>query len=515
MYDSFRVILSCLRRCTRTASLILITLLVSGVVSAQQQSLPVQGGGTLEFTITTSGTTVCSQNPLTYYVTIQYLNFVYVDASGVSHPLSGGIYERNLEGPGGGANSTTPGCPIAVIPTTTGGYDSNGIAPLTATDGSGFSTNLDFEVDGEGDIYDLASVGTFSANLLPKYYILSILYAPPGNSSSNGFSDSTSNGTSTSTTHTFNQNTSLSWSIGGSFFAGAHGGSSFGIGAGSGSSQSFQETYTGSQGAGLKSTNNLVDHTQDQFYLWLNPMVTYTMTGTSTTVTTTMGTPNGQPMDIVNVNAEDLMNPTQIPLGVLTPQTVYNPTTMQNVTLPGLSSICANPLPTTQCTQSNACGCVASDFATILAQNPLIGTSQTTSPSSVDSNRYVLIDTETLEGPECSGCDPGTYTFTESDSTTQGTTESETNSYSVGSSIGSEAGWDLGPLKIDLSFTETNTLTWTNSQSYGTSNGQSHQASITFGTSSLDCYEHIDIFEDTVYHTFAFMPTTTPPAQCQ
>ena len=42
--------------------------------------------------------------------------------------------------------------------------------------------------------------------------------------------------------------------------------------------------------------------------------------------------------------------------------------------------------------------------------------------------------------------------------------------------------------------------------STGSANGTSHTASITLGSTSVSCDETVNIYEDTVYHTFALAP---------
>jgi hypothetical protein len=496
-----------LRLKNRLAVLTVLILMLSGIATAQEtynRSISVVGGGTLTYVISVGAYVTCHPSPLTYYQVTQYENFVYIDSNGVSHTMSGSIYYRALAGPGSGTYES--GCPI---PTGSGKGNDPESASLTSSDGSGNSIYFNLPI-GVQEQPNGTATATFSGSLNPQYYVLSVLYAPPGNSSSNGYTDTTSNGTSSTISKNFSVDSSTNIVASGSIFGvGTSYGVSFGFGGANGSSQSYQETYSLGSGTQIQSVKNPVDHTQDQFYIWLNPLVTVSLVGTSTTASYSMGTQGGEPMDVININAADLMNPPQIPIAVLLPQT---PT--PGVTLPGLANICAHPLPVAQCTQANACGCVASDFATILANDPLIGTSQTTQPNQVDSNRYVYVNSAQLEGPECSGCDPVKNTIAETDSTLNGTTESSSVNYSVGYSYSGSIGISVFGTGGKLQITDTNKFTWTNSESYGSSNGSAHTATVTLGSSSVDCSESIDVYEDTVYHTFAFAPSATPPAAC-
>lgn len=501
------ILQSLVRLRLRVALLTVSILMLNGLATAQQtynRSVSVTGGGTLTYVISVGAYVTCHASPLTYYQITQYQNFVYIDSNGASHAMAGSIYYRALAGPGSGTSES--GCPI---PTGSGKGNDPENATLSSTDGSGNSIffNLPIGVQGQPNGSALA---TFAGTLYPQYEVLSVLYAPPGNASSNGYADTVSNGTSTTVSHNFSIDQNLSIVASGSFLgSGASYGVSFGFGGATGSSQSYQETYQQGTGTQLQSVKNPVDHTQDQFYIWLNPLVTISLVGNSTTATYTLGTQQGAQMDVVNVNAADLLNPPQIPLSILLPQT---PT--PGVTLPGLANICAHPLPTAQCTQANACGCVASDFTAILANDPLIGTAQTTQPSQVDLNRYIFINSALLEGPECTGCDPVQNTIAVSDSSLNSTTESSSVSYSVGYSVGGTIGISVFGTGGKLQITDTNTFTWTNSESYGSSNGTAHSATVTLGSSSVDCSEIIDVYEDTAYHTFAFAPSATPPPAC-
>lgn len=406
---------------------------------------------------------------------ITYTNWKYTDSSGVNHYFNGTSYT------------------YAGAPAYCNGYSTSFTANSTdsmATEG--YTIN----VTGGG-----GTVTIFSTSQ-PKYNILSVLYAPPGNVSGNGYTQGTSNGVTTTMASSFTQGTSITFSFG--FNAGLFGvdrSTTFGFANETSTSHSFDDTYSKSSGSTLLSNRDPVDHSQDVFFLWLNPLVMVTQTGSSSAVTT-LSTTSGQPMDIIDVDVKGLQNPTVIPLGKLEHQNV------SGYSLPGLSSICAHPLPDSQCTQANACGCVPSDFTAILNSDPLISASSNTPPSNVDSVRYKLVNTQLLQGPECQGCNLLVNSFTESDSQTASTTTSSTDTYSV------SYGTSFKILK-DFTLTPASSFSWSNTKGLTHSNGTNHSASVSLGSSTYGCYEYIDIYEDTEFHTFTFVPSPgTPSGAC-
>lgn len=364
------------------------------------------------------------------------------------------------------------------------------------------SCRISFPTGITGCLFSASLTGFFN----PTYQILSIVYAPPGDHSSNGFANATSTGTTNTVGANFSQGTSTSITVGGGLLGQSSRGVSFGVSAATGNSQAYSVTYQNGNGSQLVSNRQPIDHSQDQFFLWLNPQISFS-SATSGSVTYSVGTVDNLPMDIVNVNAVGLQDPTQIGLDILKPQTLGT-----GLTGPGLASICAHPLPPDQCTTANACGCVPSDFAAILAQDPLIATSELVAPSQIDSSRFVLVNTQVLEGPEQAGADPVLNSFTESDSAVVSQTNSE--SLTTTTSYTSSSGFDI-PFLFDVTLRNTTSFMVTTSESQGTQNGTSHVASVTLGSDAVACFEHVDIYEDTAYHTFAFALPTTPPADCE
>lgn len=455
--------------------LIVMIACTGGAVFADSVNL--NGSGSLSYVVDSSGLQPCDPNStflIPSYQQWTFSDFVYTDGSGANHSLSGSTTYFQV-------NGDDPSCPPS------GGF------PIVLNDPE-FFINVQ---PGAGDL-----AATLNVMLYPKYYILSILYAPPGNQSSNGFTNAVTNTDTTSISHTFANGTatSVSASILGNGF-----GVTFSTSTSTQDAHSFQVSTSNGAGATLVSNRNPVDHTQDQFVIWLNPAVVVTPTSSNSANyslrTPTMSNGQPEPVDIVNINGADLQGPSQIPLDVLLPQTRNNVSG-----LPGLANVCANPVP--QCTAA-PCGCTTSDFAGILAADPLISvTLQTTQPDQVDPNRFVFLNSQVLEGPECDGCDPLRNSFTETDAQATSQTETQTFSYSVG--FTRTSGFSL--FGAGLTIANNNTFTWTNAMSEGTSNGTSHTAAVTLGSSSVDCFETINIYEDTVYHTFTFAPAVASSA---
>jgi hypothetical protein len=274
-------------------------------------------------------------------------------------------------------------------------------------------------------------------------------------------------------------------------------------------------------------TRNAIVHAQDLFLIWLNPAVSVTPTG-SLTANYSVGTQStasgaAEETDFVEVSAiameANSKGVTTVPGAILGPQDHSS----GNPTLPGLAPICANHSAYPSCTTANQCGCVASDFAPILALDPLLKYTTTESPLNADTSgatacanptasdkcRYVpvpstpggsLQEVEIMQGPECVGCDFINNTFMQTDQDTTTQTLSESSSQTVGYS------W-----KVDLfdeeggpTLTSAKQFTWTEMESTGKINGTANSLTVTLSSTTVDCSQEIPIFEDTVFHTFVF-----------
>jgi hypothetical protein len=202
-------------------------------------------------------------------------------------------------------------------------------------------------------------VDQFAKFELP-FFVVSLIYDPPGNASSNGFTDSASDGTTATISASFAANDTESFmETDGEDFTFTQG-ESVSFTAMVGASASFQETLTAASGIQDQSVQDPVNHYQDRFWLWLNPRVTVTQTGT-TTGNYSMGTHldangNPEPVDILDVTVAELLDPNQIPLDKLQPRII------DGFTVPGISSICKNQVACTEPMPADACPAISQKY---------------------------------------------------------------------------------------------------------------------------------------------------------
>jgi len=392
----------------------------------------------------------------------------------------------------------------------------------------------------------------------PLYQIVSILYSPPGDQSSQGYGDSTTDATTTTVGSSFTWAQELTFSSSN----GVVGGSAYwGYSKTSNNSSAFTTSVTDGTTILTDDNNNstynptesnAINHNLDSFVLWLNPEVTVTTVGSdpvypvgysvapqatagvSAIITDTLPGPvpaiamEPKPGSISSKNPSGISS---VPLSYLEPQAIANDEGTGNSYMPGLAAICKNQTyyPNNCSGDPNGqCGCTPADFAPILAQDALLNYNTTTltanpvagtvsplesdasgasecgeNPVPVDANcRYVIVPEEKGSATPLieplSGSAGVTYTLTD------GTTTVET----IGGSTSENTGFSfaLGPALAR--FTTQDTWTWTQLQSVGNSSGSTNSMSVTLKTSDASCGEDVNIYEDTIYHTFAFQIPT-------
>jgi len=476
-------------------------LLASSFASASTGSTSV-GGGTLSWTYTTYSSN-CGPMGQSQYTEWNFSSFSYV-LSGTTYPMNGG--GAYFQSPGGSS------CPPSGPEPTNGEVFPEPGFQLTfypQSYGGGYAT------------YEASGI------LYPKFKILSIVYASPGDLSSDGYTNTLTDGTSTSVGSSFQAGNTITFSYGFDFFGlGSSMSWSFGASVTTGNSLAVTDTISQAQGVSNNSNSgasNAISHNNDLFIIWLNPAVGFLQTGTAS-ATYSMGTQlqttgdplPGQPeaLDSVEVFAGVMKanshGVTTVPAAILNAQTVYVSGQSGPQTLPGLGNICAHhPNYPNSCTLANQCGCVPADFTGILATDPLLNFTNTESPLNANNtnnpNRFIEITgAELLAGPEQVGGNIPTNSFTESDSTQ--TTQTWTYSLAYTAGYSWEVSWQIEGIGPKLA--SATQFTWSNTDSVGQSNGSAHQEAVSLSSNTVGCYEDVSIFEDTVFHTFAFQQPT-------
>jgi hypothetical protein len=325
---------------------------------------------------------------------------------------------------------------------------------------------------------ELYSYTVTTATMGPAYKVTSIIYAPPGNKSQAGYTNSTSNSTTTTIGSSFGTGHSTQISTGFSYpgVGGISASESFATSSTSSSMSAFQETYTNATGVTNQSNSaapDAINHNNDLFLIWLNPQI---IAYGDSTAQGPVGYGVGvQPLsngtiplpDIVEITAGAMEANVQGQLNAqgqsctqgqsCVPASALNQQVGPNGQLtPGLASICKNlnkaEYAALSCSLTDQCGCTPDDFLPILKQDPLLflnGLSNpispypaTTSPLLADSSgsqlcqtipptpgsdcRYVPVPTssgstqqeeETLVGPETVGGNAPGNTFQQGENT--------------------------------------------------------------------------------------------------
>jgi len=484
-----------------------------GVAYAQYTESTSAGPGTLSWTVTTS-TQYCGLGNAYTATTYIYSGFTFT--SGSSTQSLGG-YARSVDS-NCGIYGPTPGPQPSSITLSGGNFS---ITFYVGYDGFGSAT-----------YQQLPTSTTYT--MYPAYKVLDVVYIPPGKGSYIGYTTSATNGATTTISSNVSSGTSLGFDaslcIGGCPGSGnSNGGKSGGPSAGltfgwtttSGNSVMTTSTIVGSETSQYNSASDPLDHTQDQIFIWINPAVTvseqsgsfsYSLGGVWWDAT---GAPNQTPiMDIYNATVAQLQEPSKMLIGQLTSQSVGG------VTLPGLFSICASARQTNppQCKLQTdvPCGCVPSDFADIVQQDPFFhtGVSANATPAQVNQvlpNRFAYVNTELLDHFVKSSYVVDDKQETETSYTT---TSQDSVSWSQSNNFTWKFTW---PATFTVGWTNGNQFTWTDTMETTKTNSIDHTMQTALnpanGVSSA-CYTNADIYLDTVYHTYAFVTDSASPSAC-
>ncbi len=288
---------------------------------------------------------------------------------------------------------------------------------------------------------------------------MTVLYAPPGSKSKASYFAGSSAGATTSTADLFGIGTKVG--ITGNVIATAD------YQFTQQSSQSFQVTKTDKTELDTNSVTDAIRHGQDAFYLWINPVINYTQEQSpSMPINISFGTAGGATMTVVQFTADELTHKEPIP--------DYRLQYLKNFS--------------------------DSDIAQILSADPWVA-----SPGySPDPNRFIKITSLQLDGPDNPGDNiPG-----------QGTSVDDSHVNCQAETISQTIGADFGGA-VGVSFfgqgekaTMVHSLSWKDTNSAGNCNGSSQTATVDLSTATVGYHDVIDIYEDSIYHSFAYVSET-------
>jgi hypothetical protein len=334
-----------------------------------------------------------------------------------------------------------------------------------------------------------------SGNVFPKYLILSVVYAPPGQKSTVDYGGSTAFGTTSSLDQSFSNTNTLTVSIkagtdkipvlGGSITASTT--DSFTQASDTISTMAINKgTSLDLQVAGPASSADGIDHDFDIIYLWVNPAVNLTQTGANALQWSGYSFDPGDPaneVDVVPVFVTWLKHPETIP--------------------PGVADVLARTWA------GPGRGITTADFADILKADPFANGS-----TNIDPARFFFPtqggQTFSYE-PAPAGGQPQTekLSLTYSSTDTQGLTSTDT--HSIGFTLGVTSSF-LSPL-LATTVQDSSTLVWTNKTSTQTSRatGQTASLSLTGPASAYTGPTDVQVYTDNIYGTFmfAFVPNPT------
>jgi hypothetical protein len=471
----------------------------AGVAFAQtgtfQKSVGV-GNGTLSYTVTVTAEACHNPGsgnvPGTAYIS-SYTDFSYT-ASGTTTPLSGGAYTY----------IDSPECTVyAFSGTLTGTGIVISFTPQPTTGGG--------------------ATLSYNGYLNPKYKIVGVVYSPPGSSSFVQYTGTTMMGTSSSTQSSFATTESSSLTICGSAgidiavvtsdvkYCGTYSNS---FTQESDTSSSFAVNQTTSFVNKWLGSSNGLNHNNDVVYVWLNPVVWFTIPYTNPPTATALqwngyssdgadDAVNGGEMEVVPIYLSQLLNPSSI---AATDPSLYDRlqrTWAQNNldgTGPGLTD---------------------ADYAAIAAVDPFSNPDYVFSvPSGSQTSsdgRFTQTTNQNLDyqpGTATAGAPTFSYSWAQTATSTQGKGGKDTYTQGFSMEESFQASF-FGGVSVDLK--QGLKFQWMDQWNnlYTQQSGQTNQVSITGppycapGSTTCTPYEgpqEFNIFQDNVYGTFMMEP---------
>lgn len=358
----------------------------------------------------------------------------------------------------------------------------------------------------------------------PKYIVVGVTYAPPGPSSTVSYTSSLYLGKTSGLSSSFSNMNSVTVSV--STGTGIKGWSSGKIQTTS--SSSFTQSSTTSSSVTIGQTSSIsnlthgtgnayqpVNHDYDVIWLWLNPVVVFTIDPNTPQNTIW----NGYGYDMADQPAMDIY---PISVGYLNGHFGALPASIANVLA---RSWAASQTFAT----GDGPGLTSADFTNILKADPFSSSTYTValasgvSPATTTDGRFTISGGTTGTAQSYAyvqanpGSQPGSQTYqnTYTNQTTIGKQSTTTRSTSFGVDVSFKASFFITSLQYDLKY--QNQLTWTDTSSSSVTSTTTKIDTLTITgppcqTNSAPCVPaytgpgEFDVYQDNIYGTFMFNP---------
>lgn len=307
----------------------------------------------------------------------------------------------------------------------------------------------------------------------PRYILIGVMYAPPGNASSVSYASSSTLGTT--------QDVALGFGTGYSV-----GVTALDITTTTAETNTTTTdtsfTISKSQGttAGVKSVNDTVDHDQDMFFIWLSPTINFSQPYASF------------PSLTVNLVPADPTAPDptrKVTVAVIRGAEPDQYHVMDGWTIADRKNLLAQDPFISQSTINS------------VTANPTTASLGLTDPTEANPNRFTLLQEMQVQGPNNAGAEIpfGGIPITSSSSQCLKTTQTDLTTVTIGTSYSF-----LGIVGASASGSFTTSYASSNQAC----NGTSQSASLTLESSTPGTNRTIAIYFDTSFATFAFIDRT-------
>jgi hypothetical protein len=346
-----------------------------------------------------------------------------------------------------------------------------------------------------------------SGSIKPKYAVLSVIYAPPGQTSFVDYGASTALGTTSSIDKSFSDKTTTSVTLGAGFTIAKI----IKAAASVTKSKAFTQTTDTISSIAVKKTDTFdvkvpgpadgadgINHDFDVILVWLNPVVQFTLTGNNTAQWTGLGFDGNDPANEVDV----------VPLYV---SWLKNPSTMPPDIAAALARTWADPN-----IDGTGPGLTGDDLLAILQRDPFSDPAYVLSlapgATTSDDKRFDLQIGETMayEPPPMNG-QPFTETFGLNYQTTQTEGLKATDEFTVGFSVEFSADVTIPiatwlTINLNAKASKAREFDWKNvaTQTASQANTQSATVSLTGPATGYTGPTDLQVFKDNVYGTFMF-----------